>query len=203
MTDEKTRWEDGPADDDSSPPANDGSESGQNDALDLSDDIAGSVGIDRSDAADEMDDISRFQQKVVELEASLLRAAADYQNAVRRSQQNVINAREHAQMEMSKDLLTVMDHFDHAVNFDSDASNAKALLDGVLMVRDELSRTLERFGVKRIEVSRGDEFDPNHHEAMMKQPAEDLDSNQIVAQLQPGYSINDKALRPAKVSVAE
>ena len=200
MTDEKTHWEDQPTDDAASLP--DSELDGE--ALDLSEDIAGSIDGSESEAITEPEDeVTTLKKRVADLEASVLRAAADYQNAVRRSQQNSVNAREHALMDISKDLLTVVDQFDHAVNFDVEASNPKALLDGVLMVRDELGRTLERFGVKRIEVSRGDEFDPNHHEAMMKQPADDLESNQIVAQLQPGYVINDKALRPAKVSVAE
>ena len=199
--DDNVHWEDEPADD--APTPSDGEGGEHTECLDLSDDVAGSINPGADPEAEVVDELTSLQNKVAELEASLLRAAADYQNAVRRSQQNVVNAREHTIMDMSKDLLTVMDHFDHAVHFDAEASDSKALIDGVLMVRDELGRALERFGVTRIQVSRGDEFDPNCHEAMMKQPADDLESNQIVEQLQPGYMLNDKAIRPAKVSVAE
>ncbi len=141
--------------------------------------------------------------KCSDLESKLLRAHADYQNVIRRSHQEVANAREHQLMDVAKDLLTVLDHFDHAVAIDPQNSSAQDVLDGVLIVRDELMRTLERFGIQRLTVEPGDEFDPNRHEAMMRQPSDDLDSNQVVMQLQPGYLINDKTLRPAKVSVAE
>lgn len=193
----KIHWEDEPMDDAPSPPpppvapplrppGESGAPAGQSD-----------------DEQTVADDLADLKTKADELEAKLLRAAADYQNVVRRSQQNVAAAREQTVMEVARDLLTVMDHFDHAVNFDADAADPRALLEGVIMVRDELMRILERHGVKRMPVSRGDEFDPNKHEAMMRHAAQGIETNQVVDQLQPGYTIGEKTLRPAKVSVAE
>lgn len=138
-----------------------------------------------------------------ELEARLLRVSADYQNYVRRSQQNTTAATEQQLMEMARALLTVMDHFDHALNVDPDSSTPQSLLQGVQIVRDELLKTLEQFGVQRFDVAVGDEFDPTQHQAMMRQTAEGLESNHVAAQLQPGYSLGDKTLRPAKVAVTE
>ena len=149
------------------------------------------------------DEFVDLAQKCSELESKLLRAHADYQNVIRRSHQEVSNAREHQLMDVAKDLLTVLDHFDHAVAIDPETSSAQDVLNGIMIVRDELTRTLERYDIKRLTVETGEEFDPNRHEALMRQPSEHLESNQVVSQLQPGYMIKDKTLRPAKVSVAE
>ena len=72
-----------------------------------------------------------------------------------------------------------------------------------MIVRDELLKALSRFGVKRLEVAAGELFDPTRHEAMMRQASDEIDSNHVTSQLQPGYTLGDKTIRPAKVSVAE
>lgn len=149
------------------------------------------------------DELVALKHERDELEAKLLRTAADYQNFARRSQQNISNAAEQQLMSISRDLLTIMDHFDHAMNIDVEKTTMEGLLEGIQIVRDEMIKTLERFGVKRMNVNTGDEFDPSRHEAMMHQQVETLNSNQIAIELQPGYTLGDMILRPAKVSVAE
>jgi molecular chaperone GrpE len=149
------------------------------------------------------DEAAALRARVKELEDALLRSHADYQNLARRAQINVREAREQALMEIAKAMLTVMDHFDHALLVDAQKTSAEDLMKGVHIVRDQLLQTLERFGVKRLNVEVGDEFDPNRHEALMRQPADDLDSNRVAAELQAGYTIGERTLRPAKVSVSE
>lgn len=149
------------------------------------------------------DELVVLKRERDELEAKLLRTAADYQNFARRSQQNISSAAEQQLMSMARDLLTIMDHFDHAMNIDVEKTTMAGLLEGIQIVRDEMIKTLERFGVKRMNVSVGDEFDPSRHEAMMHQRVETLNSNQIAIELQTGYTLGDMTLRPAKVSVAE
>jgi molecular chaperone GrpE len=149
------------------------------------------------------DEAAALRARVKELEDALLRSHADYQNLARRAQINVREAREQALMEIAKAMLTVMDHFDHALLVDAQKTSAEDQMKGVHIVRDQLLQTLERFGVKRLNVEVGDEFDPNRHEALMRQPADDLDSNRVAAELQAGYTIGERTLRPAKVSVSE
>jgi len=148
-------------------------------------------------------DIADMAQRTAELEAKLLRAAADYQNMVRRSHQNVSAARDQQTGDMAKDLLPVIDHFDTALAVDPAKATAKSLLEGLVMVRDELMRSLAKHGIARINASKGDEFDPNIHEALMRVKADGLATNKIVSQLQPGYVLGERTLRPVKVSVAE
>jgi len=138
-----------------------------------------------------------------ELESKYLRAMADYQNLARRAQQNEAVAREQAIMQVARQLVAVFDHFDHALAVDPEKTAAADVLTGVQIVRDELLRSLQQFGVQRLDVAPGEAFDPNRHEAMMRQPHGDVQTNHVIQQFQPGYVLGDKTLRPAKVSIAE
>jgi molecular chaperone GrpE len=148
-------------------------------------------------------ELEQTKQALADAEARVLRANADYQNMARRSIQNVNSAREEQIMSMSRDLLTVMDQFDHALEIDPQKTDSAALLEGVQIVRDTLMRTFEGFGITRLEVEPGTEFDPNIHEALMRQQVEGIEPNHVTMQLQPGYMLKEKALRPAKVAVAQ
>ncbi len=160
---------------------------------------------DRSDVAAEPhpDPQTGLQAQRDELEAQLLRVSADYQNFVRRSQQNIHDACQQQLLGLAKALLTPLDHFDRALDLDPEKTTTDSLVKGVQMVRDELMKVLDQFGVKRLEVSAGDSFDPVCHEALQRMPVEGLDSGAVAQQLQPGYLLGDKTLRPAKVIVVE
>jgi len=138
-----------------------------------------------------------------EIESRFLRVSADYQNFVRRSQQNTADARQQQLLQVTKALLTPLDHFDHALAVDPANTSCESLLKGVGMVRDELAKVLEQFGIKRIEVSVGDVFDPICHEAIQRMAVENVDSGAVAEQVQPGYILDGKTIRPAKVVVAE
>lgn len=146
--------------------------------------------------------LERLQSERDEMESKLLRVSADYQNFARRAQQNVESAVEQKLMDVARGLTTVLDHFDRALE-GQDQGEAAGVLQGVTMVHTELLATLNRFGIERMDVEPGTEFDPNKHEALMRQPSEDVESNHITMQMQPGYVLGDKVIRPAQVGVAE
>ena len=148
-------------------------------------------------------ELAQAQDALAEADARVLRANADYQNMARRSIQSVNSARDEQTMAMARELLTVMDQFDHALEIDPQKTDSAALLEGVKLVRDTMMRAFESFGIKRLDVESGTEFDPMIHEAMMKQEAEGIDTNHVTMQLQPGYMLKEKTLRPAKVAVAQ
>ena len=158
-----------------------------------------------SSEAEEAADNAAAQQagEVKELKEKLLRAAADYQNLARRSQQNVVEARDQQLGEVAKALVTVMDHFDRALEVDTQKVSAESLRQGVQMVHAELLKVLEKFGIQKIEAKPGEEFDPKKHAALMRQKTADVKSGHVAAQFQPGYTLNDRTIRPVQVSVAE
>jgi molecular chaperone GrpE len=146
--------------------------------------------------------LAAVQAERDELEQKLLRTAADYQNYVKRSDQHRRQACEQQLLDLGRAMVTVLDHFDHATAVNAEKASVQAVLDGVQIVRDELMRTLERFGIRRIDAARGDAFDPQVHEALMRQRDAEVEPGRVVAQLQPGYVLHDKTLRPAKVALA-
>ena len=152
---------------------------------------------------EQLSEEDKLRQQLQELNDKYLRTAADYQNYVRRAEQNVGVVKEQQVMSIARELVTVLDHFDRAVEVDQDKVSVEDLLGGVKIVKDELLRAIGKFGVERVEAAVGDEFDPNKHEAMMRQASEDVETNHIVQQFQPGYVINDKTIRPAGVIVAQ
>lgn len=148
--------------------------------------------------------LQRLQAERDDLESKLLRVSADYQNFARRAQQNVESAVQQKVMDVARGLVVVMDHFDRALEGQGQGQGESAsVLQGVTMVHDELLATLKRFGVERIDVEPGTEFDPNKHEALMRQPSNEIESNHITMQMQPGYVLGEKVIRPAQVGVAE
>jgi molecular chaperone GrpE len=156
-----------------------------------------------TDAGPEDDALAALEKQHAALNDKYLRLAADYQNFQRRSQQNVAQAREMQAMSIARDLLSVLDHFDNALAVDPEKSTASDLFKGVTIVRDELLRTLASHGIERIEAEPGEEFDPNRHEALMHQASEEHESGSVAQQLQPGYVMQGKTLRPVKVAVVQ
>ena len=154
-------------------------------------------GDEEADAADSL------QRERDELHGRYLRLAADYQNFQRRAQLNVTTAEEQQAMSLARALVPVLDHFDRAMEIDADKAKAADVLQGVQMVRDELLRALGRFGVQRMNPEAGEAFDPERHEALMRRPSDEVESGHVIQQLEPGYTLNDKTVRPAKVALAE
>ncbi|MEM9915943.1 MAG: nucleotide exchange factor GrpE [Planctomycetota bacterium] len=149
------------------------------------------------------DEFASLQKERDELEAKLMRTAADYQNFVRRSQLNLDATKQETLMKVAKSLVGVMDNFDRALELDPETTSAEDVQKGAATIQAALLQALESFGLKKITVEPGDEFDPNLHEALMRQPSNEIESNHVAAQFMPGYILNDQPVRPAQVSVAE
>jgi len=130
------------------------------------------------------------------------RALADFANYQRRAIENESRAGMRGIVQVIKAILPALDHFDLALRQDPSTLTAEKLMHGVQIVRDELTKAMEQQGVTPIRPESGTEFDPQRHEAMLHQPAEDVAPGSIVSVLQPGYAIGEMVIRPAKVIVA-
>jgi len=150
-----------------------------------------------------VDPLAILTQERDQIEEKLARLSADYHNYIRRSRTQLKAELQKQLIDMGKALVVVLDQFDHALEADPDKTPIEDLLVGVKIVRDELLKALEGFDIKRLDAKRGQEFDPTRHEALMRQEDDEVESNHIVAQLQPGYILGDKTIRPAKVTLAQ
>lgn len=148
------------------------------------------------------DAIRKLEAELAEWKQRHQRALADYQNLSRRSRENENEAQRQGIKDVASAMVTVLDHFEMALNQDMSKAAPDQVRAGVVVIRDEIVRTLARFGLGVIQPKPGEPFDPLRHEAVMQAKSEDMDANHIVLCLQTGYALGDRTLRPAKVSVS-
>ncbi|MBQ9259300.1 MAG: nucleotide exchange factor GrpE [Neisseriaceae bacterium] len=148
--------------------------------------------------------IEDLQQHIEDLKAQLqdqeLRLAAARQNADRRRQEEVQNAHKYAGAAFAKEMLPVKDFLEMALKDQS--GNFEALKMGVEMTLKQLVTAFNNVKVAEIDPI-GQPFDPNLHQAMKKEKSDTAQPNTVIAVMQKGYTLNDRILRPALVTVAE
>lgn len=149
---------------------------------------------------EQLGDMQAQSQKNYDL---YLRAVADLENYRKRAQREKEDLGRFANEKLLREVLPIKDNLERAVDHArAQESDANALLEGVEMTLGILSKTLEQFGVTAIE-SIGEPFDPAKHEAMGQMESEEHPPNTVVQEMQKGYFLNDRLLRPALVMIAK
>ncbi len=152
--------------------------------------------------------IEKLNVENAELRDRLLRARADVENLRRRSERDAADARAFAITAFARDLLNVADNLARALESVPEEVRQlsegamKSLIDGVEITARELSSTLGRHGVKKLEPL-GEKFDPNFHQAMFEVPDETLPAGTVTQVVQSGWKIGERVLRPALVGVSK
>jgi molecular chaperone GrpE len=141
--------------------------------------------------APEQDDAAKYL-------ALAQRTQADFENYRKRMARENASAADRGVSRLAKELLPALDHLDHALKA---AEGHQDVVKGFALVRDEIVNALARVGIQPF-APQGEAFDPNEHEAMAAQPAEDAESGTVIEVYQQGYRINGAVLRPARVVVA-
>ena len=148
-------------------------------------------------------------QKIAELESALeeeenkmLRILADFENSKRRSTLDKEAMNKYKAQSILTGLLPVLDNFERALAVEAKADEAKSLMTGMDMIYRNLLETLKAEGLVEIE-SVDKEFDPNFHQAVMTENDPDKESNVVLQELQKGYMLKDRVLRPSMVKVNE
>ena len=136
----------------------------------------------------------------------VLYARAETQNVRRRLEKDVQDARTYAATGFARDILSVADNLSRALDHVPEAiredEKAKRFIEGIEATRRELDKVFAQHGVSRI-AAMGLPLDPNQHQAMMEIPTNDAEPGTIVQEMQAGYMIKDRLLRPAMVGVAK
>ncbi len=145
--------------------------------------------------------IAELQKQLEEKHNSYLRVLADFQNFQRRSRENEARAHDHGISHVARAIVPVLENMDLALGHNVRALPLEKLGDAVDLLRADLLKALSHCGIERIEPATGDEFNPNIHEAVMQQPAENVEPGHIAQCLQAGYRLGDVPLRSAKVAV--
>ena len=153
-------------------------------------------------AADLSDTAQILAGEIADLRNKLARWQADFSNLQRRSAQEILLARQNADADFAKAMLTVLDHFDMALSVDPTKVDAAAVLNGIKITYDELKKTLAQRGIQSFDPT-GEPFDPHRHEAIMQEAVSGTPPMTVLQTLQAGYKIGDRILRPAKVKVSK
>ena len=145
-----------------------------------------------------------LQARIAELEAQLkdeqLRALANKQNLRRRHQQEIADTHKFAGQKFAVEMLPVKDYLEMALLDQS--GNFDALKMGVQMTLNELQKAFDATQIKEINTKAGDKLDPNIHQAMQA-VASEQEPNTVVGVMKKGYTLSDRVLRPAMVTVAQ
>jgi molecular chaperone GrpE len=154
----------------------------------------------------EHDRLAELERELEEARAKALYAAADTQNVRRRLEAEKLQAASYAATGFARDMLAIKDHLDRALAAVSDELRADVtaanFLAGIEATARELDAVFARNGVTRIP-AKGEKLDPHRHQAMVEIPNDEVEPGTIIEEMQAGYTLKDRLLRPALVGVAK
>jgi molecular chaperone GrpE len=143
------------------------------------------------------------EKEAVETYDRFLRVSAEFDNYKKRSSREMEEFRKFANQSLIKEMLSVVDNLELAMNStNGHKAIDKDLLQGLEMTHKEILKVFEKFNVKPID-AKGQPFDPTFHEAVMQEETNDSPKNTVINELQRGYMIHDRLLRPSMVVVAK
>lgn len=146
-------------------------------------------------------EMAQLQKDAEEAHNRYLRTMADFDNFRKRQREETARLCDFAREDVIGNLLPIIDNFERSVQAAEAQHSYEALVEGVTLTLRQLHTMLEKAGVQPIEAA-GQEFNPEFHEALMRVPTDEYPENTIIDELEKGYTLNGKVLRPARVRVA-
>lgn len=151
----------------------------------------------------------QYEAKLAELQAKLadeenrhLRLRADFDNMRRRNQLDREAAEKYRAQSLLSDLLPVLDNFERALQVETTSEETASIIKGIEMVYRSLIEATEKEGLQVIKAE-GEQFDPTIHQAVMQEQDSEKETGIVIRELQKGYILKDRVLRPTMVSVNE
>jgi len=150
--------------------------------------------------------LSKLQDELAEAKQEVLYARAETQNVRRRLEKDIQDTRAYAATGFARDILSVADNLGRALDAVPadlrDDERFKGFLAGIEATAREIDKVFGQHGISRI-AAMGLPLDPNQHQAMLEVPSVDAEPGTVIQELQAGYMIKDRLLRPAMVAVAK
>jgi molecular chaperone GrpE len=146
--------------------------------------------------------LAEAQAKIEQQRDTMMRAVADAENARKRAQAEAVSSRKYVLESFAEGLLPVVDSLEAALR----SGHLAGDISGVELTLKQLRSALEKSSIREIDPQPGERFDPHRHQAMAAveaAPGSTQEPNTIVAVMQKGYSLHDRVLRPALVTVAK
>lgn len=131
----------------------------------------------------------------------LLRLRAEFENMRKRMAKEKLEFMKYANEDLVSKFLPVLDNFERALSHAEEGCDVTSLHEGIKLIQKQIGEVLASYGIKQIP-SVGEKFDPNIHEAIMKVESQLHEEDTVVEEVQKGYTLNDRLIRPAVVKVA-
>tara|TARA_B100000029_G_C17492263_1_gene929549 strand:+ start:162 stop:851 length:690 start_codon:yes stop_codon:yes gene_type:complete len=148
----------------------------------------------------------KLNEEIRQLKEEKIRVLAEMENLRKRFDREKIDSIKYGSVNLARDVLSPSDNLERAlsaINKEQDyPQSIKKLIEGLLMVKKELSAALEKNGISRIDTL-NKKFDPKLHQAMMEIENNDFDEGIVIQEIQTGYMMHDRLLRPAMVGVSK
>ena len=152
------------------------------------------------------DDISKLNEEIENLKEERLRTLAEMDNLRKRFEKDKIDSIRYGNHNLARDILTLGDNLSRALDaISSDEQRSESfnnLIDGLNIVQKEFVTILEKHGVKKIE-SINKKFDHNYHQAMLEVETDEFNEGYVVQEIQSGFTLHDRLLRPSMVGVSK
>lgn len=173
-------------------------EQGQSTVFSSDEDVHRAVSVQNAELKEEL---ARKEKEATDNYDKYLRAVADLDNYKKRAIREKADIIKYGKEDVIKDILPFVDSLDRALAH-ADNSDVQAFKEGIKLIQEQLLSCLKKHGVEKID-SVGLDFDPNFHEAMMQVESEEHAENKVVNEVQKGYLLNGRLLRPSKVCVCK
>lgn len=144
---------------------------------------------------------SELQEKYDKLNQQYIRLAADFDNYRKRQEQERESLIKYGTENALKNLLAVLDNFERGRKALENVEDCEKVKESFNLVHKQVCEVLTKLGLEEIKAI-GEEFDPNFHEAVMQTPTSEHPEHTVITELQKGYKVGDKVLRPTLVNVA-
>lgn len=149
-----------------------------------------------------IDEVESLKQQVEELQDQLLRNAAELENFKRRMNEERAREIKYRAQSIITNIIPAIDNFERALASTVEDENTKNFLTGFKMIHAQLLEALKQEGVEVI-AAEGVSFDPLVHQAVMQETVEGVESGMVLQELQKGYKLKDRVIRPSMVKVSE
>jgi molecular chaperone GrpE len=153
-------------------------------------------------SSEDKPDIATLQAELKAEKDRSLRVSAEFENYKKRASREISDFRKYANESIFKKLLTVVDNLERAIDSGEQQNDQASILEGIQLTHKELIKLFEAFSIKSVE-AQGTPFDPAFHQAVTQLETDEHPDNTVINELQKGYTLHDRLLRPSMVVVSK
>jgi molecular chaperone GrpE len=148
-------------------------------------------------------ELEESKKSFEELNDRYLRLAADFDNYKKRVSKEKADLISYGNGELIRSLLSALDNLERGIEHSETGGDTNPIIEGLRLVHKQFLDCLEKYGVTAIEVHKGDEFDPNLHQAVERVESSEIKPGLILSEMLRGYLLKDRLLRPSLVTVSK